>query len=274
MSDWQPDLYLAFRKERTQPAIDLVAKIDYHAPDRIIDIGSGPGTSTAVLKARWPEAEIMGVDKSEAMIEQAIALFPNMNWQYADASEDLSSLGGFDIVFSNAVIQWIPDNEALVHRLFGMLNPGGVLAVQVPRVTDMPIYSCLMDLVSGEKWSETFAGFTEVYSRQPVEFYYDVLSPLTQDLDMWETRYFHVMNTHADIVAWYSSTGLRNYLNYLGAGEKREEFLRDYEELLTSAYEPQRDGKILFPYTRVFFIAKNSAIVQPAFTSEQTPGLA
>lgn len=71
MSDWKPNLYLTFEKERTQPSIDLVARIDFENPKRIIDISCGPGNSTNVLKMRWANAEITGMDNSEAMIEQA-----------------------------------------------------------------------------------------------------------------------------------------------------------------------------------------------------------
>jgi len=116
MSDWQPDLYLKFGKERTQPSIDLAAKIGLDDPKRIIDIGCGPGNSTNVLKARWPRAQIMGLDNSEAMIDEARSKYPGMDWIYLDASGDLSGLGNFDIVFSNAALQWMPNQQILLPK--------------------------------------------------------------------------------------------------------------------------------------------------------------
>lgn len=104
MSDWKPNLYLSFERERTQPSVDLMTRINLDKPYRIIDIGCGPGNSTNILKLRWPEAELIGLDDSEAMIQQAKEKYKDIKWVLADATGDLSSLGTFDIVFSNAAI--------------------------------------------------------------------------------------------------------------------------------------------------------------------------
>ena len=114
MSDWKPSLYLKFEKERTQPAIDLVNRIEIKSPKRIIDIGCGPGNSTKVLQEKWEKAEIIGIDSSSAMIEKAKENYAGIDFIQYDASSDLSFLGKFDIIFSNAAFQWIPDNHLLI----------------------------------------------------------------------------------------------------------------------------------------------------------------
>ena len=119
MAAWDPNLYLRFEKERTQPAKDLVSRIELENPKRIIDIGCGPGNSTAQLRDRWPQAEIMGIDNSEEMIRKAGNTYPDMKWAVHDIIEDLSGLGLFDLVFSNAVIQWVPDQRLLLTRQIG-----------------------------------------------------------------------------------------------------------------------------------------------------------
>ena len=257
MSDWQPNLYLEFGKERTQPSIDLVTRIHIENPKRILDVGCGPGNSTNVLKARWSNVEIIGVDNSEAMIDQAKAKYPEMEWLCADASGNLSALGSFDVVFSNAAIQWIPKQESLLTKLFGMLNKGGVLAVQVPYTEFMPINTEIKKLTTTEKWKNYFTDMTSTHSIHTANSYYNMLCNLSEDIDLWETRYFHVMNTHADIVKWYSSTGLRPYSNCLKDSNTNAEFINEYENALKAAYPVQSNGKILFPFTRIFFIAKN-----------------
>lgn len=130
MSDWKTNLYLSFERERTQPSIDLMTRINLDKPYRIIDIGCGPGNSTNILKLRWPEAELIGLDDSEAMIQQAKEKYKDIKWVLADATGDLSSLGTFDIVFPNAAIQWMPNHPALIKNMFKLLNKGGVLAVR------------------------------------------------------------------------------------------------------------------------------------------------
>jgi len=255
MQDWKPSLYLAFERERTLPAVDLTARIEHDNPKRIIDIGCGPGNSTAVLRARWTDAEIIGLDNSESMIDKAKSKYEGIEWLCVDADSDLSGLGKFDIIFSNAAVQWIPHNEIFLPKLFGMLNRGGVLAVQVPYTEHMPVQTELYRLTSSVKWRDRFADITSpVHSAHPADFYYNILCKLTADADLWQTDYYHVMNTHADIVKWYSGTGLRPYLECLRYGSA--EFLEEYESMLREAYPIQSDRKILFPFTRIFFTAK------------------
>ncbi len=117
MSDWSPQQYLKFSNERTQPSIDLVTKIKVDNPRSIIDIGCGPGNSTKVLHERWPDAEIVGLDNSSKMIERARKDYPDWKWMLGDASK-LETGQSYDIVFSNATLQWIPDHDILIPRFF------------------------------------------------------------------------------------------------------------------------------------------------------------
>ncbi|MHC1782992.1 MAG: methyltransferase domain-containing protein [Anaerolineaceae bacterium] len=129
--DWNPDLYLRFEKERTQPSIDLVSRINFDAPGKIIDIGCGPGNSTQILVQKWPDALVTGVDNSPAMIEKAKKDYPNQNWMLLDAGKD-EIKEKFDIIFSNATIQWIPNHQELFARFFCALNDNGLIAIQIP----------------------------------------------------------------------------------------------------------------------------------------------
>ena len=260
IQDWQPNLYMQFGKERTQPSIDLTARINMQNPERIIDIGCGPGNSTNVLAARWRKAEITGLDSSAAMIEEAKSKYHGINWVHADAGGDLSYLGKFDIVFSNAAIQWIPNHEALLPGLFGMLNKGGVLAVQVPSTVNMPIHIELQKLIKTDKWKNLFEEKISQnnYRAENAEYFYNIICGLSAEVDLWETRYFHVMYTRADIVKWWSSTGLWPYLECFGDDDEgRQSFLADYEAALKESYAVQSDGKVLFPFTRIFFMVVN-----------------
>lgn len=257
MSDWKPDLYLKFEKQRTQPSIDLAARIDITNPRRIIDIGCGPGNSTAVLKNRWPNADFTGMDRSPSMITQAQETDNDITWVCADAAGDLSALGHFDVVFSNAALQWMPEHERLLPNLFGLLEAGGVFAAQIPNTTHMPIHIALQSLVKGQKWG-TKLGAVTTHSTYAAPYYYDILSGLKADIDLWETHYFHVMESHFALVQWYSSTGLRTYLNSLEGEQEKSAFLADFESTLQSAYSAQSDGKVLFPFVRIFFIVRKA----------------
>ncbi len=144
MTDWNSEQYLKFKNERTQPAMDLVNRINIDSPKKIIDIGCGPGNSTQILAQRFHNAYIVGVDNSLNMIETARRDYPNLDFKTCDASKDLSTLdNNFDIVFSNACIQWIPDHSQLLENMMGLLKPGGILAVQTPMNYNEPIHKII-----------------------------------------------------------------------------------------------------------------------------------
>lgn len=199
MADWNPMEYLMFEKERSRPAVDLVKRIVHRGPKRILDVGCGPGNSTNILFNRWNKAIITGIDNSQAMLDQAEMVNSSINWLLCDAGGDLSHLGKFDIIFSNAVLQWLPQNDVLIAKLFKMLNQDGVLAAQIPYVQKMPIHKIIVDLADGPKWSGYFKHLSTSYYLYPPEYYYDVLCRLTKDIDLWETSYFHILNGPEDI---------------------------------------------------------------------------
>ena len=137
-NDWNPELYLKFDKERIQPSIDLLARINYDNPKTIIDIGCGPGNSTQALINRWQNAKIIGIDNSPSMIEKAKKDYPNQEWLVLDAGKD-EIKNQYDIIFSNACIHWIPNHQLLIKKFSDILNDNGILAVELPTFWDMSI---------------------------------------------------------------------------------------------------------------------------------------
>jgi len=257
LEDWNPNLYLRFEKERTQPVKDLISRIEKAEPARIIDIGCGPGNSTRELKNKWPQAYIVGLDSSPNMLKKARKVSTEIEWIEADGGADLSVLGKFDIVFSNAAIQWIPDHEGLLRKLFFMLNKGGVLAVQIPHVGNMGINKALQAVVTSNKWNRYFKLNTVELVFESPQVYYDILSRLTSVIYLWETHYYHVMENHQSIIDWYESTGMKPYLDRLPDAKLRFEFSGDILKLVEHEYEVQQDGHVLFPFRRIFFTAYN-----------------
>lgn len=254
MTTWNPDLYLKFEAERTQPAIDLAARIDLTAPARIIDIGCGPGNSTRVLRERWPAAQVSGLDRSPEMIAKARQACPQGEWITADAAR-WSPDALYSLVFSNAALQWIPDQRALLPRLFAAVEPGGALAVQVPANTDSPLYQAVQRVAQRPPWQERLAGCDQALTYRDAAFYYDILSSLSSRVSLWDTTYYHVLASRQGLIEWYSSTGLRPYLERLAENDLQQAFKREILAECQAAYPLQQDGKVLFPFRRLFFIA-------------------
>lgn len=157
MSDWNSKQYLKFAAKRTQPAIDLANRLTAHAPARVLDLGCGPGNSTAVLKKYFPAAELLGVDNSPAMIEQAKQDYPDLSFRLFDANDSFHDLGDqWDVIFSNACLQWVPDHQTLLVKLLDALTDNGELAVQIPLQTKAPFHALLRQIVTSERWLPFF----------------------------------------------------------------------------------------------------------------------
>ncbi len=252
--DWNPDLYLKFDKERIQPSIDLVTRINCEKPEKIIDIGCGPGNSTQILAQRWPGAKILGIDNSSAMIDKAKSDYPHQEWMIMDAGNDEIN-EKFDLVFSNATIQWIPNHAELLKRFYNLLTSTGMIAIQLPLFFDMPIAKSITSIAKQNKWRSFTEGVTDLFTIHNSSEYYDFLSELYQSVELWESNYVHVMDSHESILEMIRSTGLRPYLDKLD----NEEDKKDYEELVLEGikkdYPLQKNGKVLFPFKRLFFIA-------------------
>lgn len=255
MSDWNSVQYLKFENERTQPAIDLVNRINMDNPKKIIDVGCGPANSTQVLSNKFPKAYVLGVDNSSNMIETAERDHPKLDFKICDVGRDASMLDNdFDIVFSNACIQWIPNHNQLLRNMMGLLKSDGILAIQTPMNYNEPIHKIISEVSTSEKWKSEFPNPRVFYNMTQSE-YFDLLSEISSEFSMWETIYCHNLKSHEDIMEWYRSTGLRPYLDVLSDYEKKA-FEQDVFEQVVKKYPKQKNGNIIFRFPRFFFIAK------------------
>ncbi len=257
MPTWNPEQYLKFADERTRPCRDLVARVDVSRPLRIIDLGCGPGNSAEVIAGRWPDAAIVGLDSSPAMIESARATFPECEWRAGDIDQWAAASGErFDVVFSNAALQWVGDHAALFPSLFQHVETGGALAVQAPGNYDGISNRLMRELAASEGWRRWFPeGRAKAWHTHDLDYYYDALAPHAARLDLWATEYWHAMPGAAAIVEFYKGTGLRPYLDVIGDARERERFLAEYLEMLQPEFPPRPDGMVLFPFRRIFIVA-------------------
>jgi trans-aconitate 2-methyltransferase len=254
MNDWDPQQYLKFNDERTRPAADLVARIAFESPGTIIDIGCGPGNSTRILRDRWPAADITGIDYSPNMIEKARADYPGLKWEVRDATNFNPGLR-FDIVFSNAALQWVPDHDMLMPHLFSMVSDKGLLAIQMPANNESPFYKIMVGTACSGKWREFTSGCEKLLTYHSAGYYYDLLSPIAGGIDVWTATYYHVMKSHRDLTEWHKSTGMKPYLESLPDEARRAEFEKEIISNCEEAYPVQKDGRILYPFRRLFIIA-------------------
>ena len=256
MSDWSAAQYSKFKKERTIPAIDLANAINRENIKSVLDIGCGIGNSTAVLAKKFPNAEITGADNSDDMLASARKENPDIEFIKLDAENEIDSLKKrYDLVFSNACIQWIPNHRKLIKDLFSLLNDGGILAVQIPQQSKHPVHNIIKSLAKSKKLKNKLH-VERMYNNLTENEYYDILSELTDNFRIWETTYFHSMPSYESIAEWYKGTGLRPYLQQLSP-EDQKDYLDDFMQCLKDTYPIQKNGEIIFRFPRLFFTANN-----------------
>ena len=253
MPTWNSVQYSKFINERTQPAYDLASKINIVNPKSIVDVGCGPGNSTRVLKEFWPTAKTSGFDSSHEMLKQAKTSALEVDW-FQSTVENWNPSGSYDIIFSNAVLQWVQSHDKLLPRLLDMLNDNGALAVQLPAHYNSPLHKQLIDVAKMPKWEEYTVKACNLLSLHPPSYYYDLLEPITSHVDIWETQYFHVMDDVQSILEWFRGTGLRPFLEAMPDKKSRVAFEQDVLEKYKSSYAIQKNGNVLFPFNRFFFI--------------------
>jgi trans-aconitate 2-methyltransferase len=257
MTAWNPTLYLQFGDERTRPAIDLVGRIAVANPKRIIDLGCGPGNSTAVLKHRWLHADVIGLDNSPEMIAAATKADPTGKWLLGDAGTWTAS-EPVDVVFSNATHHWIPNHATVIPHLFRQLAPGGALAIQMPAHFDSPIHKLIAMVADRPGWKGNPTAGKNAFTVERPEVYYDLLAPQASSLDIWVTEYQHTMPNSTAILNWVRGTGLRPTLAECADDTERKEFERQLLIEIEQNFPKRIDGKVLFPFRRVFVVAKNT----------------
>jgi trans-aconitate 2-methyltransferase len=257
---WDPAQYLRFADERLRPGFDLLARIGELPPGPIVELGCGTGVHTNAIAERWPDRAVTGIDASPEMLAQAVPGPARVRWIEADI-RGWSAATPAALIFTNATLQWLDDHATLLPHLMRQLVPGGVLAVQMPRNFDAPSHVLMRETAAEPPWGDRLAPLLRIDPVARPEIYYDLLVALARGgLDLWETEYVHVLSgaegAESAVLAWVRGTALRPLLAPLSAAEQAD-FTARYDAKLKLAYVRRADGKVLFPFRRLFLVARS-----------------
>ncbi len=255
MPSWDPVQYGRYADERARPFTDLIARVDVEDPRLVVDLGCGTGALTSSLARRWPGAEVVGVDSSPAMLEQAAPLASaRLRFELADVAGWQPS-APVDVLVTNATLQWVPGHLDLLRQWVATLAPGGVLAVQVPTSFDAPSHRLMRELAESPEFAPYLAGILRGLESvaQPAQ-YAELLAEAGCVVDVWETTYLHVLPGEDAVLEWVRGTGLRPVLDALEQDAART-FVHAYGARLRTAY-PRRAWGTLLPFRRIFAVAR------------------
>lgn len=251
---WSASQYVKFEDERTRPARDLLAQVPLDSVSHAVDLGCGPGNSTELIVERFGAAGVSGLDADMDMLAAARKRLPGTAFVEADLAT-WQPTEPADLLFANAVFQWLPNHLDIFDRLMDGLKPGGVLAVQMPDNLGEPSHLIMEETAHNGPWRDAFARKSVRRARLPLpSVYYERLAPKSARLDIWHTIYNHPMENAAAIVEWVKGTGLRPYLDNAGE-EYRDAFTADYLSRIEQAYPPMVDGRVLLRFPRIFIVA-------------------
>jgi trans-aconitate 2-methyltransferase len=255
---WDPQQYLRHADHRGRPFVDLLARVPDlpRSPARIADLGCGPGNMTALLAERWPTARITGYDNSPQMLEKAAAhASGRVDFAHADAA-DWAPQETYDLILSNATLQWVPGHTDAFPRWIRALAPGGTFAFQVPGNFDAPSHTLMRELAGSARWKDRLDGvLRHADAVHTPAAYLERLAGLGCAVDAWETTYLHLLDGPDPVLDWVKGTGLRPVLTALADDpEARDAFVTEYARLLRGAYPATEHGTVL-PFRRVFVVA-------------------
>jgi trans-aconitate 2-methyltransferase len=260
---WDAGQYLRFDGERARPFFDLVAQVGAAGPRYVADLGCGPGTLTAVLAERWPDAEVTGVDNSPEMISAAQAgagrSAPNLSFALGDVWE-WGPEGPVDVLVCNAVLQWVPGHDDLLLRWAGLLAPDGWLAFQLPGNFGQPSHAIVGEMARSPRWRGLLADVRLNRQAGDPADYLALLARPGFEVDAWETTYLHLLRGEDPVLEWTKGTTLRPVLAALDA-EQAAAFVSEYGERLRAEYRPQPFGTI-FPFRRVFTVVHRAELAR------------
>jgi trans-aconitate 2-methyltransferase len=252
MPSWDPGQYARFGDHRSRPGLELIARLPPIAAKTIVDLGCGTGELTRALADRFPGASVTGIDSSADMLAKARAI-EGIDWREGDIAT-WTPPAPVDLIFTNAALQWLPEHETLFPRLVSQLAPGGVFACQMPNNFTEPSHRLMRAVASAEPFAAKLAGTRGLAPVARPDSYVDWLTPLARDVDMWETRYWHVLDGEDPVVEWVKGTGMRPFLDRLAADD-RAGFLDAYAHAIRDHYPRRPDGRTLYPFPRLFIVA-------------------
>ena len=198
-------------------------------------------------------ARLWGVDGSAAMLARAQP-HPRITWMQQDLRDWRAEVPA-DLLFSNAALQWLPDHACLFPALLASLAAGGILAVQMPCNFQEPSHRLMAATALEGPWRARLEGLIRTAPVGKPSFYHALLAPQADSIDIWQTRYLHVLEGADPVKEWTKGTWLKPLLDALQEPQ-RAAFEADYAARVRAAYPPQPDGHTLFEFNRLFLVAR------------------
>jgi trans-aconitate 2-methyltransferase len=247
---WNPDRYHQFKHERAAPFYDLLALVEVSPNLNVVDLGCGSGELTRVLADTLADAQVLGLDSSSEMLARASDhARAGLRFEQGDQA-DLT--GAYDLIFSNASLQWSDNHTALIPNLYRCLAPGGQIAVQMPSNHTHYSHRLITQTASEEPFRTILNGWHRISPVLAIDAYAQMFYDLgATEIVVFDKIYPHVLADADAIADWVSGTALVPYFERLGAA--KDDFMNAYRAKLR---EVVHGGPVFYPFKRILFSAR------------------
>lgn len=228
---WNPEIYNQFKSIRYQPFFDLMDLISDKNLHNAVDIGCGTGEQTAILSQKFENCNCTGIDSSVEMLSGSEKFENNrLHFKHATIEDFVETDSNWDLIFSNAALQWSDNHEVLFPKLISKLNPSGQFAVQMPFQKENSLNQILLELVREQPFSDYLNGFTRESPLLSLDDYAQILfeNGLT-DINISLKVYPIIANDETDLFNFISGSALIPYMELLNDENRKtlkSEFLK------------------------------------------------
>ncbi|WP_293955478.1 MULTISPECIES: methyltransferase domain-containing protein [unclassified Sphingobacterium] len=227
---WNPDNYNQFKEIRFKPFYDLAELIVGDTILNAVDLGCGTGEQTAILSEKLAEADFLGIDSSAEMLSGSHQLeTERLKFRQSSVEKFLNEPRTWDLIFSNAALQWLENHQALFPQLISKLNAGGQLAVQMPYQPENILNKMLFELGNEEPFCTYLNDWNRSSSVLDIDAYAKLLFENGVDQLDLSLRVYPLIATDADtLYSFIAGSALIPYLERL-AEDKKVLFIDEFK---------------------------------------------
>ena len=253
---WDPKQYHKFQAERAAPFFDLLALVELRPHLKVVDLGCGTGELTHQLAEALSDSDVTGLDSSPSMLQKAASFAgPQLRFEQGDQAQ---LAGDWDLIFSNAALQWSENHAELIPNLYQRLAPGGQIAVQVPSNHNHISHQIYRETAGEEPFKSILNGFQRYAPVLSIDDYARLFFESgAEDIVVFEKVYAHVLEDSDAVVEWISGTALVPYFERLG--EHKEEFVKAIRTKMRAVLP---ETPVFYPFRRTLFSARKPALVR------------
>lgn len=251
---WDPEIYNRYKDIRYKPFYDLLELIEEDGIEKGINLGCGTGEQTAIIAHRFKNAEILGIDSSAEMLAKSKEYENSrLKFKLEPIEQTLTSNDKWDLVFSNAALQWMDNHQELFPRIVNLLKPKGQLAIQMPVQTENVLNKILLKLIQEEPYASQLNHFVRDSPVLTMDEYAQILfeNDLT-DIEIFQKVYPIIGENVDDFYDFIAGSAIIPYIELL-KGEEKEEFINEFKKRIGEHY---KKFPAIYAFKRILIYAR------------------